>query len=446
MPISATSGLVSNIDYQSLISQLVGIRRQSITQLTTEKTGFEKSLSAFGTLSSRIDDLKTAADALRTEAGFRVFTTNITDTNMIGASTSSTATTGSYSIIVNNTAKAHKIASTGVAAATDAVASATGLFSFQVGTGAVQTVAVDSTTTLKSLKDSINALNGGVTASLVNDGSPGTPYRLLLSSNTTGTANAVTITQNDTTLTFPTTLQAATDASFSVDGITYTRSSNSVSDVIDGVTLDLKAEDPAKTVTLTVNRDTESIAKKLTALVDKYNAVVSYIKSNNRYDSNIKVGGPFFGDSVARSIQQDLRRIMGSAASGLPDTMNRLLHVGITSDKEGVFSVDKTKLNAALASDFTGAVNLFTDSSTTKTAKGFGGLIYDMASSIGDTVGGRIKNRQDGLGKNIKNIEKDIADKEVIATAYEEQVRAQFNALETMISSLKSQSSFLAGL
>ena len=446
MPISATSGLVSNIDYQSLITQLVNVQRVSLTQLTTEKTTFEKAQTAFGTLSSKVQDLMNAADALRTDAGFRVFSTDISDSTILGASTSDTATTGSYSIVVNNTAKAHKILSTGVAAATTTIATGAGSFSFQVGSGAVQTVSVDATTTITSLRDSINALNAGVTASVVNDGSATNPYKLIISSNTTGTANGVTITTNDTTLTFPTTLQAATDATFSVDGLTYTRSTNSVSDVITGVTLDLKSEDAAKTVTLNVKRDTSSIQKKITALVEAYNSVISYIKANNRYDSTIKLGGPFFGDSVARSVQDDLRRVMSGAISGLPGTMNRLVHAGISSDKEGVFSVDSAKLSAALASNFDDVVNMFTDTTTTKTTKGFGGLVYDMADSISNTVDGRITNRTNGLAKNIKNIERDITDKETQLTAYEDRIRAQFTALETMLASLKNQSSFLAGL
>ena len=446
MPISATSGLVSNIDYQSLITQLVNVQKIALTQLTTEKSTFEKAKTAFGALSSRVQDLMTAADALRTDAGFRVFSTDISDTTILGASTSNTATTGSYSIVVTNTAKAHKILSTGVAAATTTIAAGAGSFSFQAGTGAVQTVAVDAATTITSLKDSINALNAGVTASVVNDGSATNPYKLIISSNTTGTANGVTITTNNTSLTFPTTLQAATDATFSVDGLTYTRSTNSVSDVITGVTLDLKSQDPARTVTLNVKRDTSSIQKKITALVDNYNSVISYIKANNRYDSTIKLGGPFFGDSVARSVQDDLRRVMSGAISGLPSTMNRLVHAGISSDKDGVFSVDSAKLSAALSSNFDGVVNMFTDTTVTKTTKGFGGLVYDMANGISNTVDGRITNRTNGLAKNIKSIEKNITDKETQLTAYEERIRAQFTALETMLANLKSQSSFLARL
>ncbi|OGP24240.1 MAG: hypothetical protein A2X93_00515 [Deltaproteobacteria bacterium GWC2_56_8] len=442
MAISATSGVVSNIDYQTLISQLVGIRRQSITQLSEDKKTLEKTNSAYSNLNSKVDELKSAADALRNMSAFKVFKTTVSDETILGGTASSTASKGSYSIVVTNIAKAHKIAADGFAAETSTIAGAAGSFKFTVGAGAEQTVAVDATTTLAGLRDSINALGAGVTASIVNDGSA-TPYRLILTSSSTGASNGVTVTQNDTTVAFNTTLQAAQDASFTVDTMAFTRASNTITDVITGVTLDLKSGDAAKTVTLSVDRDSDKIAEKVTELLDKYNSVVSYIKANNRYDSETKVAGAFFGDTVARSIWDDLRKVMSGAVAGLPDTMSRLLHIGVTSSTDGVYSLDSSKLKTALSSNFDDVVALFEDGTTTD---GFGALMYNSASYITDTADGRIKGRQDGLQDNIKKIDDDIRNKEYTLSLYEDQLRAQFMGLESMLASLKTQSSFLSNL
>lgn len=438
--ISATSGVVSNIDYSTLISQLVSIRRQSVTQLETEKKNLEVTNNAYSTLGSKVKDLVSAADALRTSSAFGSFKTSVTDESILSATTGTGASYGTHSVVVSTLAKAHKVAADGVAAADTVVAAGAGSFSFQVGTGAVQTVSVDATTTLTSLKDSINALNAGVTASVVNDGSGPNPYRLILTGASTGTSNSINITQNDTSLAFNTTLQPAQDATFTVDNMPFTRQTNTVSDVLTGVSIELKAADPAKTITVTVQRDAEAITEKVKKLVDAYNGVIGYVKSNNDYDSETKKAYPFFGDSVARSIQDDIRRVFTSSVSGLPDTMNRLLHVGITTDKDGVMSLDSTKLTSALTSDFDGVVSLFTKGTTTT---GFAELIYATADSINDIVDGRIKGRQDGLSKNIKRIDEDIRQKETQLTAYEEQLRAQFTGLETMLASLNAQSSAL---
>ncbi len=444
MAISATSGVVSSIDYETLIKQLVSIKRQSVTALNKDRSVFENSKTAFESLREKVAALNAAAEDLKSATGFNVFNAEVTNSAILDVKATSSASYGTYEVRVDAIAKAHKMAADGVAADTAVVASGAGSFSFQVGAGAVQTVSVDATTTLASLKDSINNLNAGVTASVVNDGSPANPYRLIISSDTTGTANAVTITQNDTTLLFSTTLQAAQDASVNVDGLTYTRSTNSISDIITGVTLDLKSADAVNSLTLSVSRDTGEISKRIQAFVDGYNGVVDYIKSKNRYDSETKTAGEFFGDSVARSIWEDMRRMMTSAVSGLPGDMNRLLHIGITSDSEGRMKIDSTELSDALSAGFDDVVALFKDDPAG--SKGFGGLIYDLTHSINDIVDGRIKNKQDGLSSGIRRIDRDILEKEGELALYEENLRAQFMGLETMLASLKSQSSFLLNL
>lgn len=444
MSISATSGVVSNIDYQSLITQLVNVRRQSITQLENEKKTLEVKKAAYDKLNTAVTDLMSAADDLKSADSFKVFTTAVSDESILGATaaSSSSASKGSFSVIVNSIARSHKIAADGVASDTSTVASGPGSFSFQLGGGAVQTISVDAATTLAGLKDAINNLNGGLTAAIVNDGNPTNPCRLVLTSDNTGTANAVTITQNDTSLAFSTTLQAAQDASLTVDGLACTRSSNTITDVIPGVTLDLKSSDPARTVTVSLDRDTAEISKKLGALVEKYNAVIGWITSNNRYDAGTKTAGPFFGEMVARSVWDDLRRVMQTSVTGLPDTMSRLLHVGITTDKDGVMSLDSSKLKSALASNFDGVVKLFQDGTT----KGFGGLVYDAAKNITDFADGRITVKKEGLAKNISFIKADIATKETDISQYEDHLRAQFTALETMLAGLKNQQNYLSRL
>ncbi|MEK6531685.1 MAG: flagellar filament capping protein FliD [Deltaproteobacteria bacterium] len=444
MSISATSGLISNIDYASLITQLVSLKKIPMTQLSAEKKTLSNQNTAYSNLNSRVNDLKTSAEALKTSDSFNVFSASTTSSTILGATAGSTATSGSYEVIVEALAKAHKVAANGLSSDTTAglVASGAASITLQVGTGTAQTINVDATTTLTGLKDSINTLDMGITASIVNDGDPTNPYRLILTSDTTGTANALTITE-DTSLNFATTLQSAANATFKVDNLSFTRATNSVTDVITGVTLDLKSADAATTVTLSVARNVSAIQSKVSDLLNRYNGVVTYIKANNRYNTDTKVAGSLYGDTVARSIWDDLRRNMTGAISGLPSTMNRLIHVGVEIDKDGNFSLDSTKFTDAIESDFDGVMNLFIDGATTD---GFGKRVYDLADDMTDTIDGRIQERIDGLAKNIKRIDFDISNKEKALTAYEEQLRTQFTALETMLSSIQAQGKFLASL
>ncbi len=439
MSISATSGVVSNLEYQSLITQLVGLRRQSLTRLESDKSLLNSTKSAYSTLNDKIKGLVSAADALRSTTAFNSYKTSTGDSPFFTASAGPAASAGTHEITVVSLARAHKVAADGVDSDTAVISSGSGSFSFQAAGGEVQTISLDPTTTLAGLRDSINALKAGVTATVVNDGSAENPYRLILTSDTTGAAGAVNITQNDTTLAFSTTLQPAQDAALTVDGLSVTRATNSISDLIPGVTLSLKAADPGTTATLSVERDTEEAAEKVKALVDAYNELVSYIKSNNRYDSETKKAGPFFGDSVARSVWEDLRKAFGSAISGLPDDMNRLMHVGVKTGEDGLLTFDSSMLSSAIAEDHEAVLNLFAKGEVS----GFGELIHSLASGINDVVDGRIKNRQDGIDKNIKRIEEDIRRKEDQLATYEEQLRAQFMALEGMLVSLKSQGATL---
>lgn len=450
MTISATSGLISNIDYESLITQLIRAKEQPIDALSADKKNLEKASSAFSTLSSRVSDLRSAADELRSSLDFKVFTISVSDSTILGASATSSAAAGSHEIKVNTLAKAHSIAADGVSLATSVIATGAGFFKFKVGSGVEQSVAVDATTTLTGLRDAINNLNAGVTASIVNDGGATKPYRLVLTSTSTGSSSAITVTQNDTwtengaPLNFATTLQGATDASIVVDGMTYTRSSNSVSDILTGITLDLKSADAAKTVTLTVGRDTEDIKKKIVAIVDKYNAVISYIKAKNRYDTDTDTAGEFFGDPSARSVLDDLRRKMTSAVAGLPDAMNRLIHLGVkSSSADGQLTTDTAKLSDALSSSFASVQNFFAGDGVNT---GFAQGLYDLCDTFTNSADGRLKTRQDGIKKSIESIEKSVRNKEYELSLYESDLRARFTALETVLAGLKTRSSYLTSL
>ncbi len=444
MAITTSTGLISQIDYQALIEQLVQLKRIPVDELIATKDRLKDIDTAYSTLESRLKDLRSAADELRTSTGFKVFTTDVTDSSILSATASSSATEGVYSIVVSSVAKAHKLIASGVSDSdTTAIASTTGSFSFTVGSSTTYSVSVDTSTTLENLRDAINNLNAGVTATIVNEGSGTNPYRLILTSDSTGTANSITITQNDTDLTF-TDLQAAQDASLTVDGLSITRSSNTITDVIDGVTIELKSADSTKTVDLTVSRDIGEIEKKITSFIDKYNAVVSHIRSNNRYDTDTGVAGAFFGDPIARSVMEDLRRTMTSAISGLPDTMNRLIHIGVTTSSDnGTMSIDSAELSDALNNNFDDVVNLFVDGTSTD---GFASLVYSLTDDMLDYVDGRITNKIENLNDNISDLEEEIARKENEILLYQEQLRVQFASLERLLAGLRAQGDFLANL
>ncbi|MBE9528982.1 MAG: flagellar filament capping protein FliD [Proteobacteria bacterium] len=443
MAIAATTGLMSGIDYGTLISQLVGLQRKPIEDLEYDRDQLDKLSSTYDTLDSLVKTLRDAGEAFNETADLNVFTSSSTDETILTASSGSTAGAGTYDLVVTSLAKSHKMIATGVATSTSTISSVTGTFVFNVGTGADQTVNVTATTTLEELRDAINALGSGATASILNDGDPSNPYRLTIKSDTTGTSSDITVVTNDTDLTIST-LQGSANAAFTVDTLSISSESNTVTDVIDGVTLNLLSADAATTVNVTIARDAGSVRAKVQDILDAYNAVAEYIEENNRYNTDTKISEPLFGEAIARSIKDDIKAVMMSEVTGLDSTMNRLVHAGISVDIYGKFSLDSTTFDNALTTDFQNLRNLFVEDSTAY--KGFGGLIQDIADEITSYSDGRIKEKQDGISSTIASIDYTTRNKELQLAAYESRIRGEFTALELLLAGMKQQSSYLSTL
>ncbi len=444
MAIAATTGLISGIDYGSLITQLVGLQRKPIDNLENDKTSLDKLSSTYDTLNSLVKTLRDKAEAFNQATDLNVFTTASTDETILTANSGSTAGSGTYDLVVSGLAKSHKMIATGLPTSTSTVSSVTGSFTFKVGAaGANQTVSVTSATTLEGLRDDINALNAGVTASILNDGDPTNPYRLTLRSNDTGTASDITVVTNDTNLVMST-LQPSSNASFTVDTLAISSQSNTITDVIDGVTINLLSANSAKTVNITIARDAGSVRAKVQEILDAFNAVVDHIEKNNRYDTDTKIAQPFFGEAIARTIKDDIKKVMMSEVSGLSSSMNRLVHAGVSIDVHGKFTMDSTTFDNALSTDFTNLRDLFVEDTTAY--KGFAGLIQDIADDITNFSTGRIHRKQEGITKSINSIDSTIRNKELQLTAYENRIRGDFTSLELILAGMKQQSSYLMTL
>ncbi|HTJ97465.1 MAG TPA: flagellar filament capping protein FliD, partial [Rhodocyclaceae bacterium] len=221
--------------------------------------------------------------------------------------------------------------------------------------------------TLSGVRDAINSAGAGVTASIVNDG---TGYRLLISSNDTGAANAMRIQTTgslgalayDATAALPTSMtqtQTAIDAQFSLDGISITKSSNTVTDALDGVTFTLLKSNSGSPTTLSVSRDTSTIATMITNFVSAYNTMKTSLNNLTSYDDKTKVAGTLQGDATTLSIESQLRGIFNGALSNAGGGYTTLSDVGISFKKDGTLTLDTGKMNTALADSTKDIASLF---------------------------------------------------------------------------------------
>jgi flagellar capping protein FliD len=172
---------------------------------------------------------------------------------------------------------------------------------------------------------------------------------------------------------FNPTLQAASDALIRVDGIYMSKSSNTITDVIEGLTLELLSADPSTTVTITASNDTAAVESQVTDFVNAYNSLMATFQAATSYDSENEIASPLLGDSTASSIRGTLEQIIASLIPGLSSgaSLSSLADVGITTSQGGMLEVDSEALEEALTENFEAVVNLFTENSSSSSSSVF---------------------------------------------------------------------------
>lgn len=438
-------GLASGLDTKALIDGLVGAETTSfITPLTKRKILYQAQQGLLTTVGSTLASLKSSAQALSLSIDFNKRTAASSDTAVLAAAADSSAQSGVYNVVVSSLAKAKSLqSSTSYTSTTAAVG--TGTLSINVGSTATS-ITIDATNnTLAGLKDAINNSGAAVTASIVNVGTSATPqYSLVVQGKNTGTANDVTIASSLTSGSDPfagggTVVQAASDAQFSVNGLSLTRSSNTVSDAIPGVTLSL-LKDGGASSSVTVAGDTSAIKNNIKKFVDAYNAVAKIANDQFSLDPTTGRQGPLAGESVLRGVASRLRSSL--AVAGANDTGPRTLSdLGISFQRNGSLSLDDAKLSAALTSNPTAVSKLFIASQN-----GIGKRIPETVDAFLATRIGALSSRVDGLGKAMSDLDKKIASEQKRIATYQQNLTAQFSALEKLVSGLQTQGQYLTGL
>ena len=460
-----TSSSTTAIDVPTLVSQLMAVERRPIDKLNAKITSFETKISSFGTLSSLVSSFQTASKNI--SASLQKLAVTPADASILSATASSTAVPGTYTLSVSKLAQAQNLIATGQASSTAAIGNgAATTVTFGLGTisggtltngiysgaaftpngSATTSITINSTNnTLAGIRDAINATATGVTATIVNDGS-GTPFRLALTSSSTGVSNSLKITTSGGDGTIgnllgydPAATQnmtqtlAAQNANLTVNGIAITSASNTVSEAIQGVTLTLKNITTTPT-TLTVARDTTAINTAASGFVDAYNALASQTKSRGAYGTTTAAGGALAGDATLRIMQEQLRGIFITPASG--GTLSTLSQVGISFQRDGLLQLDRSKFDNAIAISFNDVNNLFSSST------GFATRLETWAKST-LAAGGLIDSRTQSLTKNVKDQNEAVDKLETRMSTLEKKYTLEYTNLNRLLSSMNSTSTFL---
>lgn len=413
----------TSIDPTSYAQTLVSAERAGRDAILKKKaTAVKNQLSGISTLSSGLSTFQTLLKKLNKVSTLQAQSTTLSDSGYFTATTDGTAAVGQYNLKVKQLAQSEQTtialasASDSTAVLTETTAlPTTGSFTITLDSDTSKTMSIDLSTlsagaTVKDLVTAINnsSDNPGVRASLVRtDGK----VSLLLSGKETGSANAFSVSMSglDEVLgSTPKEITSAQDAIVqlgSTSPVSITSSSNKLTGVISGVTLQLtKAQDASATpVTVTVAEDTSAISSSVQEFVDGYNTLMNSLKS---LSSNGDTKGNLAGDSMVKSLMSQ----MSSTLRNLP-TGTTLASLGIKSDKDGLLSLDSTTLKSALednpelvSSALTGTSGMLTKmNSMTETYTKLSGTIKTRKTSL-EKQQTQISDQQDAFDTRMERL------------------------------------------
>ncbi|MES2935511.1 MAG: flagellar filament capping protein FliD [Pseudomonadota bacterium] len=392
----SSPGIGSNLDVNSIVTQLMAVERQPLTTIARKEASYQAKLSGFGTLKGALSQFQTSVRSLSDVSSFQKVNASIGDSTVAFASATGAALPGTYSLEVSKLAQGQKLVAAGQASTATAIgASVSSTISFDFGTIAggvfnstqgtytgagfttngtgVKTVTIDgSNNSLSGIRDAINNAQIDISATIINDGGS-SPYRLSLTVNATGQSNSVKISvAGDTAVSslmshdpannsgqgFAEKLTAQ-NALFSIDGIAVSKPSNAVNDVIQGISLNLSKTNINSPTNITVARDTTAVVNTVNAFVKAYNDINQNLKDAGAYNADTKSAAILNGESTVRNIQSQLRGILTAPVQGGASAFTLLSQVGVTVQKDGSLKVDNTKLQSAISNNFNDIAGVF---------------------------------------------------------------------------------------
>lgn len=425
------SGLASGIDTGALIDKLVAAEKTQATAYQTQQSTLSSQQNVVDALTSSMSSLGSLARDLKLPSSLQMRTASSSDSH-VSVAVSGTATSSVHSVRVNSTAAA-QVATSRTFSSADAGAVGDG--SVQItGNGTTATVSYSATDSLASIASKINDSKTGVTASVLYDGSQ---YRLVVASQKSGTANAATFVDSGDSLGLASNISVpARNASLTVDGVTISRPTNVIDDALPGVTITANsaqnATDPDSAVT--VANDVTSLTAKLQSFVTAYNSVAGAISAQSTYNAAATSQSALFGDSTVRQLQSAMSRLATSQYNGAD-----LSQLGLSIDRDGLMTLDSTKLSTALTANPNAISDMFV-------TNGFGKAVSDLSDVYTQAGDGVLTAKSKGLQDRFKLLQDQIDQINDNADALQTRLETQFSKLEQAMSDLNSQKSYIASI
>lgn len=391
-----SAGVGTSLDVNGIVSKLMTVAQQPLTLLQQEASSYQSTISAYGNLQSALSQFQSAMSSLADASQYQSINASSSNTSVATVSATNSAMTGSYSLAVSQLAQAQKLLSGGVASSTTPIgAGGTTTLTFNFGTissgtlsngtytgasfasngNGAQSVTINSSNdSLSGIAGAINAANIGVSATIVNDGSGTNPYHLLLTSTATGQSNSMQISvsgdaalssllsENPASNTGQSLTQtvAAQNANLSLDGVPITSASNTVTNAISGVTLNLLSTNASSPATIALSTSTTAITTNVNNFVQAYNSIVQTLQTDTSYNAQTKTAGPLNGQAQVNNLLSDMQNMLDQPIAGTSSSaLNMLYQAGVTLTNTGTLTVNSSQLQSAITANPNSFASLF---------------------------------------------------------------------------------------
>ncbi|MCT6588425.1 flagellar filament capping protein FliD [Pantoea dispersa] len=457
-------GIGSGIDTGAMLEQIQQAELTRLKPYATLQTNYQGKISAWGQISSALDKLKDSVKGL-TDNGFSTLTPGKNDAFTVTLGKGASANT--HKVVVHELAAAHKLATAGQEKKDQLLGGDEATRTLTITTGDGEKLDIELSkdeTSLEQIAKKINNADGDVTASVqrTDDG-----YQLVLTAKKSGEDGrmSVAVTGDDkldgllnTDPNIGTIEEKvpAKNAELSVDGIKYTRSSNNISDIIDGVTLELKAKskDQVEGEQLTLTKDNSAIKTTLKSFVEQYNALQKLVGTASKFDQDgaKKDGGGsngvLMGDIMLRGMMSEIRTSINGVVGEGTAEVSSLADIGITIDTaSGEMRLDEKKLDAAVADHPEAIGEMFMGRGEKTGIAGQLNAIFDQYLGDGTSKDkGAIKLATDGLDEQVKRMQEQIDRTQALIDKNVERYRQQFIALEKTMAQMNSMSNQLSSV
>jgi len=472
------TGIGTGMDIDGMVKAIVSAEQAPKEgQLKRLESKTTTQLTSLGQLKSAISTFQSALSALNSPSSFLARGVSSSESKVATATASQSAVAGSYKIEVDKLASASKVALAAIPSDVDTRLS-TGTLTIKAGDKELVVEVDSSSNTLAGIRDAINSSGSaaGISATVVTDDQGS---RLVLSSTRTGDGNDITVVVDDVgsegavslaalgysgppakpvvpaegaseeeLAAYEAAMQAfdksgktlatAQSARFTIDGLSVTRDTNDISDVVSGLSFELKA---VGITDLNVTRDEAGVQANVKKFVDAYNVLMNYINTETKVttvnETAAPVTGALVGDSSVRSLVNTLRSELVSPQG--EGAIRALADMGITTKKDGTLEMDATKVGKAINSNFEGVAAYFTGDS------GLANRVGERLKPYTD-AGGILESRTDSLQATIDKVDKQKEELTTRMKALEDRLYKQYNAMDSLVAQLMSTSDSLAQL